>query len=136
VGNFSSDPQFVNPALADYHLAAGSPCIDAASNPAVPHGVTEDLDGHRRFVDDPGTLDTGLGRAPIVDMGAYEFQLPFGPADLNEDGDVDGFDLAMLLGAWTGAASYAPCPPHAPADLNVDCKVNGLDLAILLGEWG
>jgi trimeric autotransporter adhesin len=58
------------------------------------------------------------------------------PADLNGDGVVNGLDLALLLGAWTGAASYAPCPPHAPADPNSDCKVNGFDLALLLGAWG
>jgi hypothetical protein len=58
------------------------------------------------------------------------------PADLNGDGIVNGFDLALLLGAWTGAATYAPCAPALPADLNLDCKINGLDLATLLGDWG
>jgi uncharacterized protein YunC (DUF1805 family) len=58
------------------------------------------------------------------------------PADLDGDGDVDGFDLGILLGNWTGAGFYFPCPPHQPADLNGDCKVNGFDLAILLGSWG
>jgi hypothetical protein len=58
------------------------------------------------------------------------------PADLDCDGDVDGFDLGLLLGQWTGAASYAPCPPHAPADLNADCKVNGFDLSLVLAAWG
>jgi hypothetical protein len=58
------------------------------------------------------------------------------PADLTGDGIVNGFDLALLLGAWTGAVAYAPCPPIAPADLNGDCFVNGVDLALLLGSWG
>jgi hypothetical protein len=58
------------------------------------------------------------------------------PADLNGSGTVNGFDLAILLGDWTGAASYVPCPPHEQADLNQDCKVNGFDLALLLGAWG
>lgn len=56
--------------------------------------------------------------------------------DLNGDGDVDGLDLAVLLGDWTGAAAYSPCPPAHEADLNEDCRVNGLDLALLLGSWG
>jgi hypothetical protein len=71
----------------DYTLRPGSPCIDAGNNIAVPpdtldldnDGDTDepipfDLDGDPRFVDDPNTADTGNGTAPIVDMGAYEFQ--------------------------------------------------------------
>lgn len=58
------------------------------------------------------------------------------PADFDGDGDVDGFDLALLLGEWTGGSTYSPCPPHTPADLNADCKVNGFDVGILLAAWG
>jgi Dockerin type I domain len=58
------------------------------------------------------------------------------PADFNGSGTVNGLDLAILLGDWSGAATYIPCPPHDVVDLNTDCKVNGLDLAILLGSWG
>jgi hypothetical protein len=57
-------------------------------------------------------------------------------ADLDGGGSVTGLDLASLLAQWSGAATYAPCPPHKPQDLNQDCKVNGLDLAMLLGAWG
>jgi parallel beta-helix repeat protein len=72
-GNIDADPRFVDPAAGDYHLGAGSPCIDAGNNAAVPAGVLTDLDGHPRFVDDPNTPDTGSGTPPIVDLGAYEF---------------------------------------------------------------
>jgi hypothetical protein len=136
IGNISSDPQFVDASTGDYRLAGGSPCIDAASNPAVPRDVTVDLDGNPRFVDDPATIDTGLGRAPIVDMGAFEFQLPLDPADLDEDGDVDGFDLAILLAAW-GPCRGAPAPGSScPTDLDGDGDTDGFDLAILLAAWG
>ena len=37
-------------------------------------GDTMSVAGNDRFVDDPDTADTGVGTAPIVDMGAYEFQ--------------------------------------------------------------
>ena len=50
-------------------------------------------------------------------------------ADLNGDGEVNGADLAILLGDW-GAGK------GSPADLNGDGTVNGADLAILLGAWG
>lgn len=52
-----------------------------------------------------------------------------GSGDLNGDGDVDGFDLATLLGAW------GPCTGCCPADLNGSGSVNGFDLAMLLGAW-
>lgn len=58
------------------------------------------------------------------------------PADLNDNGIVNGVDLAILLGDWTGATPYRPCPPIAAADLNGDCTINGFDLAILLAAWG
>lgn len=48
------------------------------------------------------------------------------PSDLNGDGDVDGADLGLLLGAWGGA----------DADLNRDGITDGADLGILLGDWG
>ena len=73
-GNIDADPLFVDPDNGDLRLQPGSPCIDAGDNTAVPKGITTDLDGNPRFVDDPDTPDTGNGDPPIVDMGAYEFQ--------------------------------------------------------------
>ncbi|MFM8732590.1 MAG: hypothetical protein ACKOGJ_08805, partial [Phycisphaerales bacterium] len=57
---------------------------------------------------------------------------PACPADLNDDGAVNGDDLGILLGAWGACASGSACP----ADLNDDGAVNGDDLGILLGAWG
>ncbi|MCA9286082.1 MAG: hypothetical protein KDA22_12735 [Phycisphaerales bacterium] len=51
------------------------------------------------------------------------------PADLNGDGQVDGADLGILLGAW------GPCA-LCPADLNTSGSVDGADLGVLLGAWG
>jgi hypothetical protein len=61
------------------------------------------------------------------------------PADLNGDGEVKAFDLAILLGDWGPCDD--PCTPGDPADtcaadLNGDCTVEAFDLAILLGDWG
>ncbi len=56
-----------------------------------------------------------------------------GPSpDLDNDGDVDAFDLALLLGSWGPCADCQVCP----ADLNGDCTVGAADLAFLLGSWG
>ena len=138
-GNIDADPLFVDPANGDYHLSAGSPCIDAADNAAVPadefdldeDGDTEeplpfDLDWNPRFVDDPDTQDTGYGTPPIVDMGAYEFQPPDCPADFDDDGDVDTADLLFLLGAWG----------TPDGDVDGDGDTDTADLLALLAAWG
>jgi hypothetical protein len=73
-GNFDADPLFVDLASGDFHLLAGSPCIDAGNNAKVPADLLTDFDGLPRFRNDLGTVDTGAGTAPIVDIGAFEFQ--------------------------------------------------------------
>ncbi|HUS14283.1 MAG TPA: LamG domain-containing protein [Chloroflexia bacterium] len=88
-GNISADPQFVrapNPGDGDWttvadndygdlRLTFASPGIDAGNNTllTLPRPPT-DLAGQPRFVDVAGAPDTGVGPAPIVDMGAFEFQ--------------------------------------------------------------
>lgn len=57
---------------------------------------------------------------------------PTDPADFDGDGDVDGFDLAVLLGDWGKCADPRACV----ADLDGNGVVNGFDLALLLGVWG
>lgn len=49
------------------------------------------------------------------------------PADLTNDGSVDGQDLGVLLGNWGGTGA---------GNLNGDSAVDGVDLGILLGSWG
>ncbi len=65
--------------------------------------------------------------------------VPFCPADFDSSGDVEAFDLAVLLGAWGPCPE--PCTEGDPgdtcqADLNGDCVVEAFDLALLLGAWG
>jgi len=94
VGVIRTDPLFADidalaadpTALQGLQLTTGSPCIDAADNGAVPpdeHDLDADgdtaeptpldLTGGPRFANDPQTPDSGLGNAPIADMGAFEF---------------------------------------------------------------
>jgi hypothetical protein len=47
--------------------------VDAGRKSYFSGSVTTDLAGNPRFVDAPGTPNTGFGTPP-VDMGAYEFQ--------------------------------------------------------------
>jgi hypothetical protein len=57
----NADPRFVNAAGGDFHLAAGSPAIDASDNGA--------LIGPARLVDLDGAPTVGR-----VDIGAYEYR--------------------------------------------------------------
>lgn len=77
VGNLGSDPMFQNPGGDDYTPGSGSPAIDAGNNGMVTPGVLTDLAGNNRFVDDPGVADTGVGGAPLTDIGALEAQQAF-----------------------------------------------------------
>jgi len=85
-GNLNANPNFCA-APTDYSLCRVSPCIDAGDNAGVAADLADldgdfntteatpyDLDSDPRFVNDPCTANTGCGTAPIVDMGAYEFQ--------------------------------------------------------------
>lgn len=118
----------VNPQLVgagDHRLSVSSPCIDAGSNGYILAGVTTDLDGRPRRIDDPGTSDTGQGSAPIVDMGAYEF-LPAIPGDVDCDGDCDAED-AQALTLVLLSQDEVECHVAA-ADMNDDGEVDGLDV--------
>ncbi|MHC4428647.1 MAG: dockerin type I domain-containing protein [Planctomycetota bacterium] len=126
-GNIDADPLFVDPENGDFRLSPGSPCIDAGDNTAVPEGITTDLAGDPRFVDDPDTPDTGNGDPPIVDMGAYELQLCLW--DLNVDGEVNVLDLIELV------MSFGPCE-DCPADFDDDGFVNVVDLIALIMNFG
>ncbi|MHC4676184.1 MAG: LamG-like jellyroll fold domain-containing protein [Planctomycetota bacterium] len=95
-GNIGTDPCFVDTDGPDdtagtqddnLRLSAGSGCIDAGDNSAVPADTADldgdgdtseptpnDLDGSPRFINDVDVTNTGNGIGPIVDMGAYEAQ--------------------------------------------------------------
>ena len=155
-GNIDAYPLFVDPGYwdgsgtsddlsddfwidGDLDLGPGSPCIDAGDNNRVPPDLLDldgdgdtdeplplDVAGAPRCVDDPDTEDTGSGEAPIVDMGAYEFQ-PGGltPGDLNCDGSVDFFDIQAFVLAITDPAAYEAQYPDCDI-LNGDCNGDGV----------
>ena len=52
--------------------------------------------------------------------------------DINGDGAVDAFDLAILLSAW---GTCAPLTIGCSGDINFDGLVNAADLSVLLGSW-
>ena len=145
VGNIDLDPLFVSPAGGDYRLSAGSPCIDAGDNTAVPADTVDldgdgdtaesiplDLAGIPRFVDDLGTTDTGVpGNGypnAVVDMGAYEYAFAPVTGDLDLDGDVDLDDFGILAGCMLGPGVAYPVG-CGTADLDGDGDVDIHDFA-------
>jgi predicted outer membrane repeat protein len=103
-GNFSDDPAFVDRDGADdiagtvdddLRLAPGSPCIDAGDN-LVLAGLLHEMSGSPRRIDDPLTPDTGLGAAPVVDLGPHEYGgAAIGEGtDCNGNGVLDAIDIA------------------------------------------
>jgi len=80
-------------------------------------GKTAVYDGTFAGLDITGTLTHALIR-----------QIDPCPSDLDDDGVVNGADLAIVLGDWGTASPLS--------DLNLDGMVNGADLAIVLGAWG
>ena len=64
----------------------------------------------------------------VTPPASFSYVEPGPTPDIDCDGDVDGFDLALLLNAWGACAGCR-------ADINRDGQVNGKDLAILLVNW-
>ncbi|MBK9118078.1 MAG: right-handed parallel beta-helix repeat-containing protein [Phycisphaerales bacterium] len=154
-GNIDADPVFVDVAHGDLRINAGSPCIDAGDNNALPfdlfdldgdNDVSElipiDRNGDARFFDDPATVDTGVGTPPIVDIGAYEFSeeiivTPTAcPGDANGDGVVNFADISPFIAAIkAGNAGNWNCNiaggfgPYRNSDANGDQVVNFADIS-------
>jgi hypothetical protein len=142
-GNIDADPLFVDSSIGDYHLLAGSPCIDSGGNTFVPADLADvdldgdareiiplDLDYEGRFFDDPDSADAGCGSMPYVDMGAYEFG---GTGPVPCVGDLDGdryiglSDLSELLAGYR---------VDDRGDLDCDGDTDLSDLAALLANYG
>ncbi|MEZ6243272.1 MAG: GC-type dockerin domain-anchored protein [Phycisphaerales bacterium] len=107
------DPMFADAPAGDYRITAGSPAIDAGDSFNVTSlGMTVDLDGNARIVDDPDAPNLALYEP--IDMGAYEFTMqPDCAADLAEPlGTLDFSDVLAFLTAFgsMGAAADLAAP--------------------------
>ena len=139
---FSADPVFVDPGQGDYRLSTGSPCVDAGNNARYPIDAPGfDLNGNPRFLDDPDISDTGSGAPPIIDIGAYEYDIC--PNDPNKtepgicgcgvpDDDTDGDTVPDCIDICPGGDDNTdtdgdgvpdacdPCPNDNPDDSDSD----------------
>ena len=127
--DISGDPLFEDSVQHDYHLTGASPCIDAGNSDSAPEF---DLDVNERY-DDPNTIDTGTGMYTYYDIGVYEY-FPVCEGDFDNDGDVDGSDLAVFAADFgrTDCVNEPPCE----GDFDGDGDVDGSDLAVFASDFG
>jgi hypothetical protein len=153
-GNLSADPALVDVAGGDVSPTLVSPGIDAGNNAEVEAGATLDFALQPRLTDAASVPDTGSGTAPLVDLGALEFQgsawtdLGNGLAGLSgvpllagdgtlADGSAGSLTLSaaapgapcILFASLIGAAAPFKCGVLVPVPVN-------LQLALVTGGGG
>lgn len=116
-------------------FAAGVAALVLSINPALsPDQVNDIMAQSAKDRGAPG-YDTdfgwGLVDAHAAVVAAQATTAPPCPADLSEDGQVDGADLAIVLGAWGTFGE-----PGIVGDVDGDGTVTGTDIAVVLGNWG
>ncbi|GAB5496079.1 MAG: hypothetical protein Phyf2KO_11590 [Phycisphaerales bacterium] len=102
-----------NDDYGDLRLKLSSPAIDAGNNDTILADILDqdadgDVDenspldflGASRQVDTPTVTDSGLGDAPLVDMGANEYQPTECVADVNGDGQLTPADFTAWIDAF------------------------------------
>ncbi|MGE4198104.1 MAG: GC-type dockerin domain-anchored protein [Phycisphaerales bacterium] len=132
-GNVNVNPQFVDADGPDNMAGTaddsprplpGSAVNDAGSTP-LSADLATDQSGSPRRMDDRSRVDTGVGPAPIVDMGAYE--QPRCRADWNMDNVLNSQDLFDFL------VEFFEMDPHA--DFNFNGIVNSQDFFDFLAQF-
>jgi hypothetical protein len=98
-----------------------SPAIDAGDNARVPTRITTDLDGKPRFTDHSGIDDTGAGDAPIVDIGAYEYQ----------SREIQSPNLTINYSVGKPGSSFLITGSHYQAESQYELLVNGVSLGTI-----
>jgi len=108
-GDISADPLFVDKAAGDYHLAAGSPCIDAGSDADVQPGW-KDIDAQPRILG--AHVDIGADEVTVQPLGQLKGQVTDGEKLTDKDdnsahphSELPGADIkAYLNGNLMGEA--------------------------------
>ena len=96
-------------------ISAATDCTDCTD--ADEDGISDEFD---QCPDGDDTVD--------VDENGIPDACESCPGDVDGDGEVDGADLAAVLGWWG--------TDESSSDLDGDGEVDGADLAFVLGYWG
>jgi hypothetical protein len=117
-GNISSEPQFANFAIGDFHLQPGSPCVNAGLNAAVVSGWP-DIEGENRI--QGGTVDIGADESSGVtwNLPAPVIRVRPGGDDANDgltwagakrtvQGAIDALAANLVTGGevWVAEGTY------------------------------
>jgi hypothetical protein len=132
VNNITSSPLFVNGAGGDYHLAAGSPCIDTGVNFYWYAWPERDLDGNCRLL------------GSHVDVGCYEFgATPDTDGDLFADTAEPGINASLpdrdgdgLRDGLEMLRESDPDVPTNPETLHVPVRMSTVQQALCLALPG
>ena len=131
-GNLDTDPGFLDPCANDYHLTAGSPCINAGRPDYFPLSGRYDLDREPRVMG--GRVDIGVDEAPMpitsmpvptegeVWAGGSSHAIEWSPAGSSPTVDIEysldlGVSWKRLRSGLANSGTYAWDIP-GPADLD------------------
>lgn len=119
--NIYSDPLFIDPANADYHLMIYSDCIDAGdSNSVSPLALTDcDLE--------PRISPLVYNITEVVDIGADEVLI--NRSDFNIDGSVDMPDFLELAAEWLDSGG------NLLTDIATDQSIDYEDYGLFTNDW-
>lgn len=124
--NFTSDmgdPKLASPSTYDYHLLAGSPCIDKGTDPGMGAGqsLVPELEYEHPLL---AKARTSVG---TIDIGAYEFGNPGLPADGGTNqGPTDDGGSSSNPGesGQDGGTMNGAAPIEAETDSGCGCHVH------------
>ena len=136
-GNIDADPLFVDPVNGDFHLQAGSPCIDTGdpNSPLDPDGTPADMGAFYFDQDQGGTISVSnlvAGQQALVEVhhatpnrySHFAWSLRGGGPTFTPWGDAmvtAPFHVKIMPTDATGHASYIADVPVSAAGLTVWC---------------